>query len=237
LRTSERHQLKQDRFAETTKDTISWAVENRNVLVWAVTTIVVVAVIFLGSMWYWEYRNQQANTALGKAMDDYSAELRPAGTPANPEVKSFESAEQRSRAAQSGFQEIARRYGHTSAGKVARYMAALTAIDLGDPNAAEQELKQVAASGGKNISSQAKLVLAGLYHNTNRDAEAVELYKDLLQHPTDLIPPSNVQLNLGATYEAMKLPVEASKLYVQIIKADQNTPAAEVAQQRLMAIK
>jgi predicted negative regulator of RcsB-dependent stress response len=237
VRTSERHQLKQDRFAETTKDTISWAVENRNALIWSVTAVVVVAAVLLGSMWFWEYRNQQANTALGAAMDVYSAPLRPSGTPANPEVKSFESAEQRSRAAQSQFQDIAHRYGHTKAGQVARYMAALTAVDLGDTKTAEKELQQVVHSAGQNLSSQAKLVLAGLYHNTNRDQQAVALYKDLADHPTDLVSKTSVQLELGAVYEAMNQPVEATKLYVEIIKADQKSAAADVAQQRLMAIK
>jgi tetratricopeptide (TPR) repeat protein len=237
LRTSERHQLKQDRFAETTKETISWAVENRNALVWGVTTIIVAAAVLLGSMWYWEYRNQQANTALGAAMDTYSAELRPAGTPANPDVKSFESAEQRSRAAQSQFQEVAQRFGHTKAGQVARYMAALTAIDLGDTKTAEETLKRVADSAGRDLSSQAKLVLAGIYHNSNRDKEAVELYRSLLDHPTDLVSKTAVQLDLGAVYEAMNQPAEASKLYADIIRADQNSAAAAVAQQRLVALK
>jgi predicted negative regulator of RcsB-dependent stress response len=237
LRTSERHQLKQDRFAETTKDTISWAVENRNVLITSITAVVVVAAILLGSMWYWEYRNQQANTALGAAMETYSAQLRPAGTPANPEVKSFESAEQRSRAAQAQFQEIAQHYGHTKAGKVAQYMTALTDVDLGDTQSAEAVLTQVASSAGHELSSQAKVVLAGIYHNTNRDKDAVALYQELIQHPTDLVSKSSVQLDLGAVYEAMNQPAEATKLYTDIIKTDEKSPAAAVAQQRLMAIR
>jgi predicted negative regulator of RcsB-dependent stress response len=237
VRTSERHQLKQDRFAETTKETISWAVENRNALVGGITAVVIVVGILLGSMWYLDYRNELANTALGKAMDTYSAQLRPAGTPASPEALSFESAEQRSRAAQSQFQEIAHRYGHTKAGHVARYMAALTAVDLGDTKTAEDELKHVADSASQNLSSQAKLVLAQLYHNTNRDQEAVGLYKDLVQHPSDLVSKSTVQLDLGAVYEAMNQPADASKQYVEIIKTDQQSPAAQVAQQRLMALK
>jgi predicted negative regulator of RcsB-dependent stress response len=237
VRTSQRHQLKQDRFAETTKETISWAVENRDALIWTVGSVVVAAAIVLGATWCWDYRSERANTALGKAMETYTAQLRAPGAAANPDVVSFESAEQRSRAAEAQFQDVARHYGHTKPGRIARFMAAVTEADLGNTQAAEQELKRVADSSSANLSSEAKMVLAGLYLNANRGPEAVALYRNLIEHPTDMVTKTTAELALGAAYEAMNQRGEATQIYADIIKTSQKTPAANVAQQRLASLK
>jgi predicted negative regulator of RcsB-dependent stress response len=239
VRTSERRQLKQDRFAQTTGEIISEAVaHSRSVIITAILAAIVLA-LALGSGWYWNYRNQQANLALGKAMDSYNAPLRPPDTPAPEDTTtpSFTSALERARSAHQQFQQIAAQYGFTKSGQAARYMAALTAIDMGDSKAGEGELKQVADSRNHDIASLAKLALAGVYSNSNRFKEALPLYQYLVSHPTDSVSKEMAELELASLYVASNQSGDATKLYNQLIKDNPKGAAASIAQQRLQAMK
>jgi predicted negative regulator of RcsB-dependent stress response len=239
VRTSERRQLKQDKFAQTTGEIISEAVaHSRSLIITAVITAIMLA-LALGSGWYWNYRNQQANLALGKAMDSYNAPLRPPDTPAQEDTTapSFPSALERARTARQQFQQIARKYGFTKSGQAARYMAALTAIDMGDSMAGEQELKQVADSRNHDMAALAKLALAGVYTNSNRSKEALQLYQYLVSHPTDSVSKEMAELELASLYTASNQAAEATKVYNQLIKDNPKGAAASIAQQRLQAMK
>ncbi len=231
-----RHQLKQDRFAEATKETVSWAVEHRNKIVTTGVIAGVAILVILGG-WYWiTYRDQQAGTALGTALRTYQAPLRPANMPADPNVQSFTSAAERAKAANAEFRNLADNYGSTNSGKIARYFLGLTDRDLGDMQGAERELKQVSGSGNKDLAALAKLALAGIYRDAGRDKEAVDLYNDLVAHPTESVSKTTAQLELAALYEA-KQPGEARRLYEQIRKDEPAGAAAEIAANRLANIK
>jgi predicted negative regulator of RcsB-dependent stress response len=237
VRTYERHQLKQDKFAATTKETISWAVEHRTKLVAACIVVAVVVIVVAGGTWIWSYRNQQANSAFGKALSIYNAPLVTGGNPAPSELVSFPSSKERARVAHNEFQKVADQYGMTKAGKTARYMAAVTALEMGDSKAGEQELRAVADSGDKDLASLAKLALAGVYRDTNRNSEALQIYKDLIEHPTASVSKATAQLQLASLYEATNQSSEAGKLYSEIMKDDPRSYAASVANQHLSAMK
>jgi TolA-binding protein len=247
VRTSERHQLKQDRFAQTTKDLITGAVEHRTVLVRSVAIAAFVAILAGGLWWYGNYRGEQANTELGRAMRTYDAPLRPPNTPATPDTPSFQSASERTQAAQREFQQVADRYSHTDAGKLARYMAGLTAIDAGDNATAEKNLKAVVDSGNSDLASLAKLALANFYRSSNRIPEAKRLYEELISAPTNVVSKPMAQLQLADLFAGNGQTAEANKLYEEIVKENAPVPgppgkmpanagsptAASIAQQRL----
>ena len=77
MRSYTRHQLKQDAFAETTADTITWAVENRSKLIAAGIVLAVVAAAAMGAWAFVNYRNQQASQELSGALQKYNAPIRP----------------------------------------------------------------------------------------------------------------------------------------------------------------
>lgn len=229
MRAYTRRQLKQDAFAETVKEQVSWVVVHRNKLITAGIIIGVVLAVALGAWAYLQHRNQQAGIALGSAMTIYEAPVLPPGTPAPSEVRTFTSNAERARAAHAEFQKIADQYSHTKSGEVARYFAALTAIDMGDSAAGEKELKAVAESAGPNLAALAKLALANRYRDTNRTQEAIPLYKELIDHPTSTVAKSTAELELASAYEASNQQAEATKLYEQIMKEDAASPAAQLA--------
>lgn len=236
MRTSERHQLKQDKFAEATKDILSSAVEHRGSLAWGVLIVVATLAVGLGSWWYWNSRNQQASLALGKAIETYNAPLVAPDTAPGGQL-SFPTAQARASAAHAQFQQVADRYGLTKPGHMARYLEGTTALDMGDTKTGETQLKDVADSGSSDLASLAKLALAGVYRNTNRDQDALRTYQDLVNHPTNSVSKPMAQLELASFYEAVHQAGEAGKVYDQIIKNAPQSAAAALAQQRLQALK
>lgn len=232
MRTTTRHQLKQDKFAEATADTFSWAVENRSKLIWAGIVAVAVVAIAAGVYWYFQYQDQQASVVLAKAMATYEAPVVPPGTPSEPGFVTFNSVFARAAAAHEEFDKVAAGYPHTHSGDIARYMAAVTDITLGKNRDAEEELKKIASSGNKDLAALSRLALANLYRDSNRDSEAVQLYKELIDKPAPTVSKSAAQLALADLYAA-KQPDEARRLYQQIQKDDPKSAAAELAAQRL----
>ncbi len=231
-----RHQLKQDRFAEATKETVSWAVEHQTKLVAAGVIVGVALLVVLGSWYYFSVRDQSAGEMLARALRTYQAQLRPPNTPADPNTPSFTSAAERAKAANAEFRAIVESYGRTNSGHVARYFEALTYRDMGDMPAAERELKTVAGYRNPDLASQAKLALAGLYRDTGRDQEAIQLYNELIKEPTGAVGKATAELELAALYEA-KQPGEARRIYEQIRKEEPASAAAELAGNRLANLK
>lgn len=232
MRTETRRQLKHDRFAETVADQYSWVVEHRTKLTYGGIALAIVAAIVIGGWAYNNRRNTEAGFELGKAMEVYSAPVRPAGMPASPEMLTFASSEERAKTAHAEFEKIANEYSHTESGAMARYFAAVTAKAMNDPTLAETEFKQAASSGSKDLASLANLALAGLYADTGKDAQAIEIYKQLMEHPTETVAKSTAQLKLAELYQD-KQPQEAVKLYQQIQKDYPDTVAAQVAARNL----
>jgi predicted negative regulator of RcsB-dependent stress response len=237
VRTYERHQLKQDKFAATVSEKLTWAVEHRSKLVAAAIVVGLVAIALIGGWWLWGYRNQQANLALGTAMQTYNASITVANVPPEPGTVSFPSSQARARAAYGEFHKVAERYGLTKAGQMAKYMAATSALDMGDNKTAESELKAVADSGNKDVASLAKMALAGLYRDTNRNPEALKIYQALLEQPTLTVPKGTVQLELASLYERTGQAPQAGKLYSEIMKDAPGSAAASIANRRLSQMK
>lgn len=233
MRTYERHQLKQDAFAARTSETLSWANAHRSKVTIVAVVILVIVVAFLAGRWYLAYRNQDANQQLGKAMQTYTAPIRPANTPAEPGQVSFTSSLEQARAARSEFQKVADDYSWTNAGKIARYMTALCALNMGDNKAAEEGLKSIAAAGDADLASLSKVALAGIYGDSGRTNDARQLYQELIDHPTNLVSKAMAQIKLAALYQSTNQTAEANKLYAEIVKDDPRSAAASIANQRM----
>ena len=125
---------------------------------------------------------------------------------------------------------MANQYGLLAPGKTASYFAGLTAIDMGQPGAAETYLKKVADGGDAPLGSLAKLALANLYQQLNRNSEAVVLYNQLIAKPTTTVPADAARLQLASLYEKTN-PAEANKIYAQLKSS--KSAAGQIAAQKL----
>jgi TolA-binding protein len=164
-------------------------------------------------------------------------QLRPEGTPAQPDVPSFTSAKERAQAAQKQYQAIVDKYPHTRTADMAHYFLGVTAANLGDNAAAERNFKLVASAGNREVAAVAKSALASLYGQTHRTKEAAALYQELINKPTASVSKVTAQLQLAELYQNSNQPNEAKKIYEQIKKENPGAEAGQLATQKLSELK
>jgi TolA-binding protein len=241
VRAQTRHQLKEDRFSRATihaaEATAHWSAEHKNKLIVVFGVVLLAVAAALGSWYYIGELDQKASADLGQAVRTLDTPVRPAGTPAQADNPSFASSAERATEAHKEFQAIVDHYPHTRASQFARYFLGLTAESLGDHAAAERELKYISSAYNRDLAALAKFALASVDRNTNRNKDAIGLYKNLIDKPTRTVGKVTSQMELAATYEASGQPLEAKRVYQEIQKENPASQAAQVASTKLQGLK
>ena len=226
-----RHALKQDKFVQTTQSGVSWVGEHRSsVIRYSVALVVVLALLIAGAVYY-NQRSDAAETALGAALDTYGSQLAQPGAPAAKGV--YTSTADRAKAANQQFLQVASQYGWLAQGAKAHYFAGLTYQALGQNGSAESELKAAGSSWDGNLSSLAKFALAGFYHQTGRDPQAIDLYNGLIAKPTAAVPVYTAQLALADLYASSGKTEQAKQIWAKVKDADKTGAAGSIASEKL----
>ena len=234
--TQTRHALKQDKFVNVTTSGLEWVGENRaSVIVWSAGVVVLLAAVVV-SIVLFQKREAAADQQLGQAMDIYETPLTQPNQPTEAGVKTYATAADRAKAAYPLFRQTADRYGWLTAGQMARYFAGLTELDLGQKSQAEADLEKATHAGNGSLAALAKIALANLYEQTERNSQAVAVFQDVIGHPTTTVPKSEAQLQLAQLYETTQ-PQEARRLYAEIKDQDKQSAAAQIATQKLQGLK
>jgi predicted negative regulator of RcsB-dependent stress response len=229
--TQTRHALKTDKFAAATAGSVSWVTEHRSGLVrWVIIGVVVLALVVGGGI-FWNMRSTAAETALGAALDTYGAPLATPGAPAA--AGTYASAGDRAKAANQQFLDVARQFGWLPEGAKAHYFAGVTYQELGQTASAESELKTAAGSWDSSLSSLAKLALAGLYHQTGRDPQAIDLYNQLAAKPSATVSAGVAQLDLANIYVDEGKTDQARAIWAKVKDTDKDGMAGSIATQKL----
>jgi tetratricopeptide (TPR) repeat protein len=231
--TQTRHALKGDKFAQATQSSVTWISGHRSgVLRWVVGGVAVVLIVV--SAWiFWDVQTTKADTALGAALDTYSSPLATPGAP--PMAGIYTTADARAKAANQQFVAVAQQYGYLADGAKAHYFAGVTYASLGNNSQAETELKTASDAWDRNLANLAKLALAGLYHQTNRDAQAIELYNGLAAKPSVTVSAASAQLALANLYAATGKQDMARVLWAKVRDMDKEGEAGAIAAQKLSA--
>ena len=197
--------------------------------------IAVVALIVIGGVFAFlgSHRAEAANEALAAAMQTYDAPINTPEQPVPPGTRSFNSLEDRAKAANGEFAAVANKYGMTDAGRNALYLEGVTAMQTGQNATAETLLKKSAGSWNHDVSTLAAMALAGLYRGTARESLAVEQYNKVIAKPSTLVPAGLAQLELADMYEADGKTADAKKIYAQIKDKDPKSASAEIATKKL----
>jgi tetratricopeptide (TPR) repeat protein len=231
--TQTRHALKQDKLRQAAASSASWLSVHRTAVIrWGVTlgVLLLLGVAFLV---YYDVRSRAADTTLGAALDVYNAPLAQPGAPA--ESGTYANSKERAKAANEKFLAVVRQFGWMPQGTKAHYFAGITDEDLGQNAAAEAELKAAAGSLNRNIANLAKLALAGLYRQTGRDAQAIDLYNAVAAKPSETVPATVAQLDLADLYAASGKQAQARMLWAKVRDADKDGAAGSIAAQKLTA--
>jgi predicted negative regulator of RcsB-dependent stress response len=231
--TQTRHALKQDGFAKATASSFSWLSENSSdVLRWGISAVVVL-VLVVGGLTYWNVRAGAADRALGAALDTYSAALTEPGAPAV--AGEYATARDRSKAANAQFLAVAAQYGWMPQVAKAHYFAGVTDQELGQTASAESELLIAAGARDRNVANLAKLALAGVYRQTARDDKAIAIYQELTAKPSETVSANVAQLDLADLYAAENKQDQARAIWAKVQDSDKEGAAGSIAAQKLAA--
>jgi predicted negative regulator of RcsB-dependent stress response len=229
--TQTRHALKGDKFAQATKTSVTWLSGHRSgVMRWVISLAVVLA-LGAGAIVFIEMRSSAADQALGAALDTYSNPLAIPGAPA--EKGTYSTATERSKAANLQFVSVTQQFGWLPQGAKAHYFAGVTYLELGQNGPAETELKTVADSWNRGLANLSKLALAGLYHQTGRDSQAIEQYNAIIAKPSVTVSANVAQLDLADLYVAQGKPEMARVLWAKVKDSDKDGAAGSIAAQKL----
>jgi predicted negative regulator of RcsB-dependent stress response len=230
--TQTRHAIKHNALVDSTNSALAWLEEHKSeAITFAVITLAVIA-IGIGSIWWYQHRQQEAAVAFGNAMDIYSAPIAQPGVPSQPGQRTYPTAAARAQAANAEFVKIASAYGSTSYGKNALYFAGLTEMEMGKTAQAEDTLKKAADRGDKNLAALANLALANLYVLDGNTSKAIDILNRLAAHPTTTVPAGQAKLQLASIYEKTN-PEEAKKIYAELKDKDKLTAAGQIAAAKL----
>ena len=220
--------------AEKTAD---WTVEHQNTLIISGIVAIIVIAAVVGGWYYLSAQDEKASLDLTVAVRTMDTPLRAAGTPEQPDFPTFTSAKERAEAARKQLQAIVDKYPHTRTADMARYFVGVTSETIGDNAAAERDFKEVAAHGNREVASIAKDALASLYGQMNRPKDAIALYQELINKPTDSVSKVTAQMQLADLYQSSNQPLEAKKLYEQVKKDNPGNEAGQLATQKLAELK
>ena len=212
------HILRKDLKKDEIRDTLVHGVESvasHQQLLWVVVTAaLVVALGVFGWSSYTKRQTAKASAALDDAMKIFQARVRAPGEQAEAGEITYVDEKNKFADSEKKFLEVANQYGRTKPGQIARYYAALSEIQLKQYAAAENNLNQF-SSADENLSALARFQLAGVYLQENKDAQAVEIYKQLADKPSVFVPKALVLLTLADHYRKTD-PAQAAKLYNQV---------------------
>lgn len=241
MRARTRHSLKEDRFRgatiEVAERTAHWTVEHKYTLIVGVIVLVVLALAGFGGWTYLNRQDEKAGVELGQAIRTMETQLRPPGVPEQPGFPSFVSAQDRATAAKKQFQRIVDGYPHTRTADMARYFVGVTSAELGDNAAAERDLKDVSSTHNEDLAALGKFALASVYRKENKDAQAIDLYKQLINKPTRTVGKVTAQMELASLYQAKQQPAEAKRIYEQVQKDNPSSEAGSLAASKLAELK
>jgi predicted negative regulator of RcsB-dependent stress response len=164
-------------------------------------------------------------------LDVYTSPLAIPGAPPEPGV--YSTAADRAKEANREFVAIGQDYGWLPEGSKAHYFAGVTFEELGQNGSAESQLTAASKSWDRNLSNLAKLALAGLYHQTARDNEAIDLYNQIIAKPSATVSTSVAQLDLADLYASEGKQDQARALWAKVRDADKDGAAGEIAGQKL----
>ncbi|HEX4284878.1 MAG TPA: tetratricopeptide repeat protein [Terracidiphilus sp.] len=229
--TQTRHALKGDKFVQATQSGVTWVSGHRSGVVRGAIAAGVVVLVLAGIAVFATMRSSAASEALGSALDVYAAPLLPAGAPAEPGT--YSTAAERSKAANQKFVAVADEYGFLPEGSKAHYFAGVTYAEMGQNGTAETELKKAADAWDRNTANLARIALAGLYHQTNRDSQAIDLYNAITAKPSVTVSASVAQLNLADLYAATGKRDMARVVWAKVRDSDKEGAAGQIAAQKL----
>jgi TolA-binding protein len=240
MKRTERRHLKENEieiFARQARETL----ESRQKEI--VALAVVVAVVGLGAIGYFVWRESvqsKAHALLADALATEEARVGPPLAPGTPGASgtSFPTERERSQAALTKLKVAADSYPSSDAGIYARYEEASTLMALGSLKEAAVTYQQVIDRSGNRIYGQmARLGLAEAQARAGQYEQAINTFKELSQIKEGPLPIDGILIELGRTYLDAGRKGEAQQTFNRLVTEYPESPFSGDARRELDDLK
>lgn len=236
MKAQQRHQLKQNEFAEMATRMVASATANSQRLI-VIGAIVVLVLGVIGGISYMRSRTaNQAGQLLAVAMSIRDAAIVPAPTipEAQQAANTYPSTTARDEAALAAFEEVISQYPDTSAGLTARYQAAGLVLASGQAADAEARFRQIAETAGDDLYGPlARLGVAESLVAQERFDDAVAILTELSADRDASLPVDAVLMQLGRVQVRAGHPDDARAAFRRVVDEFPSSVFAEDARREL----
>lgn len=189
--------------------------QGKNILYGLAAAAVLGLVIWF--IYSWSGRtSEEAQAALGKAIETSQAAISETPPPAGSTQKSFKTQRERAEASIAEFQAVADKFGG-SVGEKAKYFIAVNRLVV-DRSAGVAELEALVGLRSE-VGSLSKFALAQAYAADNRPDDAIRLYQELLNSADPVVAKETVQSELAKLYESQNRKQDAVDTLFNLVKA------------------
>jgi tetratricopeptide (TPR) repeat protein len=239
LKKALKRQIKQDELVSSFEQMESWTRTHAGELKASVAGAVVLALALGGLFYFRSTRAAAASQAFVEALEAYDAVAQSTpepGSAAQPLAR-----QEQLKKALAAFEGVSERYKSLPVGLRAGYLAAACRLELGQLDAAEGGLRELASrkegASGPIEPALARLALAGVSRSKGALDEAVKLYRQLLEDPSQALPKDYLLVALAGTLEQAGQLKEAAAAYRRVVDEYPESPFAGDARSRADYLK
>jgi tetratricopeptide (TPR) repeat protein len=216
VKRTERHHLKQDELVAGIGQATHWFEAHRQNAVNALL-VALGAGLLLGGIYIYRTRKADEGRALlAEGMKQFHGEVSTEGEP-TPDVPRFATAEEKYRTALASLEKVANDFGSYQAGRQARYYAGLCQAELDDFEGAEKTLQELRSGKRDLLYYVASRALASVATDRGQHAEAVAIYRPLVEDAQNPLPKDYLLFELAKAEERAGNLAEARQIYDRVL--------------------
>ncbi len=245
MKSTERHKLKGNDFAESVARARTVMTERSREVTTTVVAIVV-AVALIGGFFGWRSsRNAKATNLLASALAIAEAPIvappppAPGSAPPVQQPGTFRTERERLDATLPRLMEAADAYPNTDAGLTARYRAAGLLAELQRYPEAEQRYQEVVAKAGRSsiYGRTSRMGLAEVQMAQGKNDAAVATLKELTTDSNSQLPLDGVLMQLGRAYQQAGKKDDATRAFTRVVDEFPQSLYASEAKDRITELK
>ncbi len=233
MKAKERHELKQNEFAERAMQVVAWVSANRERAAAIAVAVVAVAAVAGGYAWWRRSANNEAGALLGAATAIAQSAVTPAPTVpgAVQQPGTYPTEEARLEAALAAYGEVVDQFPGSRAALTARYAVGTTLLEAGRAEEAERAFDQVIAEAGSSLYGPlARLGRGQALLAQGRHDEAIALFTELSADRSSQLPLDGILIQLARASAKAGRTDDARAAFKRIV--DEFPASAYVAEAR-----
>jgi TolA-binding protein len=239
MKAQERHQLKENEFANTVSTVTDVVQEHRSQVALVIGIVIVVAAAVGGWMYFRTQKANEAGALLGIATAMSQAPITPAPSlpGASQTPGTFPTEQARSEATIKAYKQVGESFPGTDAATVATYQLGSELLLAKRPAEAQQAFQAVAASGPAFYASLARLGEAQALMAQNKQDEALKIYTELAADRNGTLPTDGLLMELARAAQKAGKPQDARAAFKRVVDEFPDSGYAADAKAQLAALK